>query len=263
MDLPKKAPTRQTRTASAPKVKAAFFDLDDTLCDDSAAWVACALKASEMGVSEFSLPVAVDALADKFLELSERYWSGIDYMSETRPLAELRTSQFAQAIVDLGLPQNVPAAMAMADEYSRIRSREIDLFPDALPTLAELRRRGVQVALITNGLVSTHVEKVEHLGLESAMDHVVIADAVGMWKPDRRIFEHALSLCGVEPDEAIMVGDSLASDVAGAQGAGIRAFWFNPGGRLRRPGDPVPALGELTAIRDLLTHDELFEDGRT
>jgi HAD superfamily hydrolase (TIGR01549 family) len=240
-------------------IKAAFFDLDDTLCDDSTAWVACARKAVALGVSKYDLPVGVDSLVGKFLDISERYWSGVEYMGEMRPIAELRSSQYARAIVESGLPENPQAAAAMAAEYSRIRSREIDLFPDALSTLAGLRRCGVRLALITNGLVSTHVEKVERLGLDPAFDHVIIAHALGFWKPDSRIFEHALALCNVLPAEAAMVGDSITSDVGGAQSAGIGALWFNPHGRIRDASDPEPLLGELRSLGELLQRRDLFD----
>jgi len=239
-------------------IKAAFFDLDDTLCDDSAAWIACARKAAAHGVSRYSLPINPDKLAVKFLEISEHYWSGTQYMSETRSISDLRTSQYSQAIVEVGLPENPLASKAMADEYSRIRSREIDLFADALPTLAHLRRLGVCTTLITNGLVSTHVEKVENLGLTSAVDHVIIAEAVGFWKPDPRIFEHALSLCNVSAQDALMVGDSITSDVGGAQSAGVRAFWYNPHGRTRDRAAPEPTLGELRSLAELLERPGLF-----
>lgn len=244
-------------TTRKSMVKALLFDLDDTLCDDAAAWIACAHKAAALGIKRYWLAVEADVLADLFLKVSERYWAGVDYMTDKRPLSELRASQFAQAVADAGLPPNPAAEEAMAAEYSRIRSREIDLYPDALPTLEALRRRGIQLALITNGLVSTHVEKIEQLGLQSAVDHVVIADAVGLWKPDRKIFDHTLALCGVGSAEAAMVGDSMTSDVGGAQNAGIPAVWFNPNGRVPKPGDPEPMLGEIASLGDLLKRRDL------
>ncbi len=232
-------------------IKAAFFDLDDTLCDDTGAWIACSRKAAAKGVATLAGNVDAEEVAQRFLAISERYWMGLDYTTETRPLHELRASQFAEALGEAGITDYGRAHEVMAAEYSRIRSREIALFPDALSTLDGLRGLGVHLTMITNGLASTHVEKVAHLGLEAAFDQVIIAGVIDLWKPDPRIFAHALDICRAEPHEAIMVGDNIVNDVGGAQRSGIPAFWYNPRGLAAGAGDPVPQLGELRALRDM------------
>ncbi|HEY3329982.1 MAG TPA: HAD family hydrolase [Capsulimonadaceae bacterium] len=234
-------------------IKAAFFDLDDTLCDDSSAWIACARKAAAAGEALVPKELDLEAVAQQFLAISEVYWTGPEYTTETRSIHQLRVDQFCEALGNCGVVDVKAPSEAMAAEYSRTRSRDIELFPDALSTLEALRERGVKLALITNGLVSTHVEKVEHLGLEAAFDHVVIADAVGLWKPDQRIFAHALELCGAAPSDAVMVGDNIANDVAGAQDAGIPAFWYNPNSLPLPQGASSPILGELRRLTDLLS----------
>ena len=77
-----------------------------------------------------------------------------------------------------------------------------------------------------------------------------------MAKPDRGIFEIALGRLGVTAEDAVMVGDSWANDVAGAVGAGIRAVWFNPA-RIPMPPRPrgvaeIHALGPLDEVLPLL-----------
>ena len=66
-----------------------------------------------------------------------------------------------------------------------------------------------------------------------------------MAKPDRRIFEAALSTAGARADQSTMLGDSWSSDVLGAEGAGIRPVWFN------RFGLPRPAGSRATELRSL------------
>ena len=98
---------------------------------------------------------------------------------------------------------------------------------------------------------STHVERIALLGLEEQFDHTLISDAVGMAKPDPRIFHHALDLVGCDPHEAAMVGDNPVNDIAGAQAAGLAAFWFNPHARPLPPNVPVPTGGEVRALSEL------------
>ena len=88
------------------------------------------------------------------------------------------------------------------------------------------------------------------------VDLVVASEAAGFHKPDPRIFQHALQLAGVQPAEAVMIGDWLPVDVTGAQEAGMRGIWFNPHGR-PPPSGPAPdavvqCYDELAAVIEKL-----------
>ena len=249
--------------------RAILFDLDDTLCDDASAWITCSQNAAVAIASELQQQAGGLAIADPrqladiFLGISESYWFSWEAVKDARPIFEVRSSQWRQAMSESGEgdalrnsgatdEQITAIAQRLARDYGLRRSSEIALFPDVEPTLRALRNYGICLALITNGLASTHVEKVEQLGLESLFDHVIIAGVFGHFKPDRIIYDHALSLCGCGAGAALMVGDSFVNDVAGAQSAGIAAAWFNPQG-LDRPDDAIlPAAGELRSVGELL-----------
>ena len=68
-----------------------------------------------------------------------------------------------------------------------------------------------------------------------------------------RIFRLALKRAGCSPEEAVVVGDSWASDIVGARNAGIRAVWFNPGGL------PKPEAPEARELRSLLPVERAME----
>jgi HAD superfamily hydrolase (TIGR01549 family) len=91
-------------------------------------------------------------------------------------------------------------------------------------------------------------------GLARRFDPIVISEEVGRRKPHPAIFELALGAAGVRADEALFVGDSLADDVAGAHGAGLRVVWIN-GKNEPLPAD-VPApdymIGELAELTQVL-----------
>jgi len=116
------------------------------------------------------------------------------------------------------------------------------LFPDVIPTLEWLRERGHRLAAVTNRGFSGprfHQEVCE-LGLTDFFEVTVISCDIGFMKPHPRIFEYALEHLGIEPKEAVMVGDSLRADVEGAKTLGIKAVW-------RRPpaGEPVEATTDI------------------
>jgi putative hydrolase of the HAD superfamily len=125
-------------------------------------------------------------------------------------------------------------------------------YPDAAPALRELRSAGVRLVVVSNWDVSLH-ERLEETGLAPLVDAAVASAEFGRAKPDRAIFEHALSLAGAAPHEALHAGDSPDADVSGALAAGLRAVLVARDGAPAAP-DGVPvvrSLAELPALAGL------------
>jgi len=123
-----------------------------------------------------------------------------------------------------------------------------DLVEGALDLVDALRQRGTRVALVSN-LSTLYVPLIKRLGLHERVDHALYSCEVGLQKPDPAIFQLALEALGSEPGQAIMVGDSLPSDVRGAAAAGIHAIWISPGGAEGH----VPCVATLAEAGALLT----------
>ena len=137
--------------------------------------------------------------------------------------------------------------------YSFVGCEEfLHSFEGVLETVAQLSSK-YQIGVITNwNDEGEQWNKLRHLGLETYVQHVVVSGSVGYEKPDRRIFQHALTLTGVDAREAIFVGDRLDVDVAGAQAAGMKAVWFNHwggavDGSAIMPDVIITRFGELPA----------------
>jgi len=95
-------------------------------------------------------------------------------------------------------------------------------YDDAVPTLVELKRRRVKVALVSN--VGVDVRSVLHrAGMQHLLDAVVLSFEAGSVKPSAPIFQRALDAVGVPADRALMVGDNPHDD-AGAALLGIRTL---------------------------------------
>lgn len=130
------------------------------------------------------------------------------------------------------------AEMVAAWEHSH----NFELYEDALPTLAELRRRGLRLGLVSN--TSRDLDEfVAHHRLD--IDAAVSSGRFGRTKPHPSIFEHVLHALGVEPRRAAMVGDSLEDDVEGARALGMTAFLLD---REHRFPEVEGRLGDLRAL---------------
>jgi putative hydrolase of the HAD superfamily len=128
----------------------------------------------------------------------------------------------------------------------------LTLFDDALPCLASLRERGLLLGLITNNEALHQRRKISSVGLDGLFDAVVISGEVGVAKPDEAIFAHACRAVGVEPSQALHVGDNLRADALGAYGAGLRGVWLDRDGRHDGRELQVPVITALAELTELL-----------
>jgi FMN hydrolase / 5-amino-6-(5-phospho-D-ribitylamino)uracil phosphatase len=122
--------------------------------------------------------------------------------------------------------------------------------PGMVALARELTGRGVRVAILSNS-EGRLAELLAEIGIADAFAAIIDSGRVGVEKPDRRIFDHALAVLGATRP-GIHVGDSWPADVAGALGAGWRAIWF--GRRATPVADPRVAVAhdaaEVRAVLD-------------
>lgn len=134
-----------------------------------------------------------------------------------------------------GMGGDADGARACATDMVREweRHENFMLYPDALPVLDDLRRRGLKIGLISNGQRDLD-EFTLHHGLH--VDAVVGSKAHGRIKPDPSIFVAALAALETAAEETAMVGDSYEDDIEGARALGIRAILLDRDGM--RPDEP-------------------------
>ena len=106
------------------------------------------------------------------------------------------------------------------------------------------------IGIVTNGPTEVQHAKLELLGIDRLVDFVLVSEEFGVAKPEPAIFCEALRLAGVQPEEAIFVGDSVEFDMAGAQAAGIPTIWLN---RQKLPWTALgpPPTREIWFLSDL------------
>lgn len=115
-------------------------------------------------------------------------------------------------------------SQALTSDYYAAYPRFCVGFRNMVETLNALRERAVKLSIITNASVSLQTAAVQALKIGWMFDAIVISEAEGVRKPDRRIFDLTLGRLGVTPAEAVFVGDHPEIDIRGAQDAGMRAI---------------------------------------
>lgn len=185
--------------------------------------------------------------AEAYRRINAAIWREFELGQITQEL--LRTRRFAllfdEARLDLDREH-------FSSAYLRNLALGVDLVDGAEEMLRALHGR-VGLALITNGLQDVQRPRLERSTIGACFDAVVISEEVGAAKPEPAIFDVALARMGhPRREDVLMVGDSLTSDVAGANRSGIDACWFNPAGLPLPPGLAVRyqirELGELVGL---------------
>lgn len=220
------------------------FDLDDTLWD-----VGPVIHSAELRLRDWldqhaprlgGFPVESLAAIRRTLVESE---PGLKHR-----ISELRRRILFHALHDAGYTGD--EARAMADQAFEVfleARHAIDLFPDVHPTLEHLANH-YTLGVLTNGNAD-----VRRLGLADYFQFTLCAEELGIGKPDPRPFWEALGRAGVKAEHAVHIGDHPDDDIGGAQRAGVRAIWFNPGGnRWQYEGQPDAEVQRLAELPGLL-----------
>jgi FMN phosphatase YigB (HAD superfamily) len=192
----------------------ALFDLDNTLLDRQAAFLAWATEFAD----EHSLGDAAPAT----LEVLD--------MDGLRPRAEFFGS------VRRAFPITTPVD-DLVSRYFVDYPRHFSVADETIDALRRLRAGDWKIGVVTNGQPTQRL-KLDVTGLGAEVDAVCVSAEIGSEKPDKAIFEEAARRCDV-PLSGWMVGDSAGADIAGGHGCGLKTIWMSRGRNWSSSG-PTP-----------------------
>jgi putative hydrolase of the HAD superfamily len=151
-------------------------------------------------------------------------------------------------LVVAGFPRARIASFLESLWADHVRHNLYSLVPEGLgAALDDVRARGVRVVIVSNSEGMLDRLFVD-LGILRHFDAVVDSGKVGVEKPDPRIFRIALDRFGVPAERALMLGDTFATDIAGARAAGIRAALIDVHGQLEGRHLDVPRVAGVTDV---------------
>ncbi|WP_461450638.1 YjjG family noncanonical pyrimidine nucleotidase [Mucilaginibacter sp.] len=220
-----------------------FFDLDHTIWDfDKNAEETLNELYAIHQLADLGLPSA-ELFIETYTRNNHKLWAQYHVGAITKDY--LREARFRTTFLELGMqPELIP--VSFEDEYVKLCPTKTNLFPDAHEVLTYLKSKYI-LHLISNGFKESTEIKIAGSNISHYFDQIIISETVGVNKPDKAIFEHALNLAGAVKDESIMIGDSIEADIRGALNFGIDAIYFNPM-QLAKPED-VPA--QITTLKEL------------
>jgi putative hydrolase of the HAD superfamily len=160
-----------------------------------------------------------------------------------------RRDAWTHGLAALGV--NDPALGERLGELFPAQRRSLPLVYDETFEVLDELRGSYRLLLLTNGSPDLQQEKLDGVPkLAPYFEHIVISGHFGEGKPSPRLFQFALDKLGVTPEQGIMVGDKLTTDIQGANGVGMKSVWINRHGVSRPEGAAVPGF-EIASLKEL------------
>ena len=214
------------------RYKAIFIDLDDTLLD----YIPCCREAFDAAMEALQMKHEDsdnDELFNLFFAISGRLFSeakrGLHTVAE---VMELYPREFVERMSELTNegwtePELSQRTDTFKHAFRAAWGNTHTLVPGAQEALAGLQHKGYRLFAASNSFGHLQRSRLQHAGILHYFEDTYISMEIGYDKPDVRFYQEALRRCGLQPHEVIMVGDSMTTDIIGAQQAGLDVIYFN------------------------------------
>lgn len=220
-----------------------FLDLDDTVLDFTAAEDAALPKAFR----EVGIEPTVDLIA-RYKEINIAEWERYERgeISRETVLTERYNILFAEYGISL------PGTVA-EDAYRKYLGIGHYFVPGAVELLDYLKSKDYRLFIASNGVAATQDSRLDSARIRPYFEAIFISETTGFHKPEKEYFDYCFAhIPGFDPNQALLIGDSLTSDIRGGKIAGIDTCWFNPRRKTApaelKPDYTITTLKELESI---------------
>jgi putative hydrolase of the HAD superfamily len=197
-----------------------FFDLDHTLWDFD--------KNSGLAYATIFEKHQIQADLNTFLSVYEpinfQYWKW--YREERVTKKQLRYGRLKKTFDVLKMNVTETLIDQLSEDYIRYLPDHNYLFEGTMEILAYLKEK-YTLHIITNGFHEVQNQKLNNAKIAPYFQTVTSSEAVGVKKPNPKIFHHALEKAGTISAHSVMIGDTYEADILGAHGVDMRSICFN------------------------------------
>lgn len=224
-----------------------LFDLDHTLwdyetnCEETLKNMYRHFELDHLGVASFP------EFLKSFISVNNALWDQYD-----RGIIQheaIRYDRFHRILKESGV-DDFEMSLKLSKHYMLESPKGKNLMPQAIDTLDYLVAN-YPLYIITNGFSEIQSVKLASSGIEKYFKRIITSEQAGHKKPAREIFDFALTQNGFHSHQAIMVGDNLLTDMAGARNAEIDHVFFNPN-RITNEEQVTYEIHGLLELKDIL-----------
>ena len=219
-----------------------FLDLDDTILDfKQAEYIAVGKTIADFGVEP------TDAVRQRYHVINKWHWEQPELGKMTRP--QVLEGRFQVLFSELGVTVD---AVQAARTYMKNLSVGHWFLPGAEEAVERLSKK-YRLYIASNGTASVQQGRMTSANLYRWFEQVFISEEIGFNKPAKEYFDACFArIPGFDPAKAVMVGDSLTSDIKGGINAGIPTVWVNPAHKESGDIRPDYEIEDITQLEALL-----------
>lgn len=222
-----------------------LFDADHTLLDFSRDMEIAFQKMYRASGLDAALPFSRTVL-ETYNACNERWWRRFERGLCTKP--ELFRSRFLDFLRETALPAVDPDVLNTL--YFDALGKTGTAFDGALDLLRSLSAL-YTIYIVTNGNASSQHTRLQNSGILTYTKDYFLSEDIGAAKPSKQYFDYVLThIPGAAPEDCIVIGDSLSSDIRGAMNAGMDSLWYNPH-HAENP-EALPVTFEAESYTDIL-----------
>lgn len=219
-----------------------LLDLDDTILDFKKA----ERKALSSTLEQMGLRPTEDVI-QRYSEINQAQWQLLEENKLTR--AQVITRRFSLLFEEKGIEADVDRTQQL---YREELAKGHYFLPGA-EELLEVLFQSYSLYLVSNGNGKVQDGRIESAGIGKYFREMFISERMGVNKPAKEFFDLCFARIGeVNPEQTVIIGDSLTSDIRGGLNAGIHTIWYNPKALPERedirPEYQVHALGEIPEL---------------
>lgn len=216
-----------------------LLDLDDTILDFKMAEKIALAKT----LQSFGLEPTEEVCA-RYSQINQQHWEMLERKELTRE--QVKVGRFQMLFREYGLQVD---SQVCAQRYMENLAQGHYFLPGAEAAVARLSEK-YKLYLVSNGTTDVQMSRLNSAGIGRYFQEIFISQEMGVDKPDKVFFDRCFArIPGFDKQKAMIVGDSLTSDILGGRNSGITTCWVNPKQKPARKD--IPADYQIKALSEL------------
>ncbi|MDF2942483.1 MAG: noncanonical pyrimidine nucleotidase, YjjG family [Herbinix sp.] len=219
--------------------KTILLDADNTLFD----FTACEKEALKQTFVKYDYPLN-EEIASSYERINVNLWRQYELGQMDRNTVIY--SRFGLLFKEIGIEDD---GIKFEDDYQELLGMQHFFLENALEVVEYLYKK-YNLYIVTNGVTTTQLRRLKDSGLDQYMKQIFVSEETGYQKPMKEYFDYCFHrIADFDPTSAMIIGDSLSSDIKGGNNAGISTCWLNPS-KLEKPSD-IKVDYEIQSLKEL------------
>ncbi len=227
-----------------------FIDLDDTIWDFAAnSHTSLELMYKHLDIAR--LFPNYERFSEAYYAKNSELWTLYHHGKIEKDF--LIIERYAHLLREIGYEdKDNQLASHMNEYYLDTLAQQTRLVEYAPQLLQYLQSKGYNLYILSNGFIEVQHKKLQAAGIAQYFSRMVLSDEIGINKPDKRLFDYALTVTNSTADETLMIGDNYDADILGAMHAGWGQIYFDRNYRGITAEEPQHTIHSLTEVCNIL-----------